>query len=95
MFSTFGYDELIKRDKLNLDMFWLKDRALTTPTVCHRTGSAPKSSRAWKPLWSVSAALRCGSLERIAAYQEGRVSQISQRLSAFPVSDRAPRGLPV
>ncbi len=27
-FKSFSYDELIKRDKLNLDIFWLKDEAL-------------------------------------------------------------------
>ena len=27
-FKAFTYDELIKRDKLNLDIFWLKDEAL-------------------------------------------------------------------
>jgi type I restriction enzyme M protein len=27
----FGYDELIKRDKLNLDIFWLKDASLDDP----------------------------------------------------------------
>ncbi len=27
-FKSFSYDELIKRDKLNLDIFWLKDDAL-------------------------------------------------------------------
>ena len=27
-FRPFSYDELIKRDKLNLDIFWLKDEAL-------------------------------------------------------------------
>ncbi len=27
-FKSFAYDELIKRDKLNLDIFWLKDDAL-------------------------------------------------------------------
>ncbi|MCC6210428.1 MAG: SAM-dependent DNA methyltransferase [Burkholderiales bacterium] len=26
--SSFGYDDLSKRDKLNLDIFWLKDRSL-------------------------------------------------------------------
>jgi type I restriction enzyme M protein len=25
---SFGYDELLKRDKLNLDIFWLKDKSL-------------------------------------------------------------------
>ena len=27
-FKVFDYDELIKRDKVNLDIFWLKDESL-------------------------------------------------------------------
>jgi len=27
-FKSFTYDELMKRDKVNLDIFWLKDEAL-------------------------------------------------------------------
>ena len=27
-FKSFAYDELMKRDKVNLDIFWLKDEAL-------------------------------------------------------------------
>jgi type I restriction enzyme M protein len=27
-FKCFGYDDLIKRDKVNLDIFWLKDESL-------------------------------------------------------------------
>ena len=27
-FKAFGYDELLKRDKVNLDIFWLKDESL-------------------------------------------------------------------
>jgi type I restriction enzyme M protein len=27
-FRRFGYDELARRDKLNLDIFWLKDDSL-------------------------------------------------------------------
>ena len=27
-FRSFGYEELTKRDKLNLDIFWLKDESL-------------------------------------------------------------------
>ena len=27
-FKSFTYDELVKRDKVNLDIFWLKDEAL-------------------------------------------------------------------
>ena len=30
-FHRFGYDELAKRDKLNLDLFWLKDASATDP----------------------------------------------------------------
>jgi type I restriction enzyme M protein len=27
-FKSFSYDDLLKRDKLNLDIFWLKDESL-------------------------------------------------------------------
>ena len=27
-FHSFGYDDLVKRDKANLDIFWLKDESL-------------------------------------------------------------------
>jgi type I restriction enzyme M protein len=27
-FKTFAYDDLLKRDKINLDIFWLKDESL-------------------------------------------------------------------
>ena len=27
-FHSFGYEELLKRDKVNLDIFWLKDESL-------------------------------------------------------------------
>lgn len=30
-FHRYGYDELAKRDKLNLDLFWLKDASATDP----------------------------------------------------------------
>jgi type I restriction enzyme M protein len=30
-FRKFGYDEIAKRDKLNLDIFWLKDASATDP----------------------------------------------------------------
>ena len=30
-FCRFGYDDLVKRDKLNLDLFWLKDASATDP----------------------------------------------------------------
>ena len=30
-FRRFAYDDLAKRDKLNLDIFWLKDASVTDP----------------------------------------------------------------
>ena len=30
-FRRFAYGELVKRDKLNLDIFWLKDASLDDP----------------------------------------------------------------
>jgi type I restriction enzyme M protein len=33
-FRRFTHDELEKRDKLNLDIFWLKDASATDPIVC-------------------------------------------------------------
>jgi len=27
-FKSFGYEDLLKRDKLNIDIFWLKDESL-------------------------------------------------------------------
>jgi type I restriction enzyme M protein len=32
-FRRFSYDELIKRDKINLDIFWLKDDSLDDPDL--------------------------------------------------------------
>ena len=32
-FRRFGYDELVKRDKVNLDIFWLKDDSLDDPDL--------------------------------------------------------------
>lgn len=32
-FKSFSYDELIKLDKLNLDIFWLKDEALEESAI--------------------------------------------------------------
>src|SRR5438067_5065222 len=38
-FKSFAYEDLTKRDKLNLDIFWLKDRSLedsaNLPLHCH------------------------------------------------------------
>ena len=44
-FKAFGYDELTKRDKANLDVFWLKDDALEESANL----PAPKSSRRRSP----------------------------------------------
>ena len=32
-FRRFAYDDLVKRDKLNLDLFWLKDASATDPNT--------------------------------------------------------------
>jgi type I restriction enzyme M protein len=32
-FRGFAYDELVKRDKINLDIFWLKDDSLDDPDL--------------------------------------------------------------
>jgi type I restriction enzyme M protein len=45
-FRRFGYDQLIKRDKLNLDILWLKDASLDDPDSLPRP---TRSSRAWRP----------------------------------------------
>jgi hypothetical protein len=31
---SFDYEELINRDKVSLDIFWLKDRSSKTPKIC-------------------------------------------------------------
>ena len=46
---SFSYEELLKRDKVNLDLFWLKDESLETA----RTFPIPacwlwRSRRTWK-----------------------------------------------
>ena len=33
-FKPYSYDELIARDKVNLDIIWLRDPDSTTPTAC-------------------------------------------------------------
>jgi type I restriction enzyme M protein len=35
-FRRFDYDAITKRDKLNLDIFWLKDDSLDDPDYCRR-----------------------------------------------------------
>lgn len=30
----YSYDDALKRDKLSLDLFWLKDKSLTATTLC-------------------------------------------------------------
>jgi type I restriction enzyme M protein len=48
-FKSFTYEELTKRDKLNLDIFWLKDNALEESakprTLKQRWSSSPRSRR--------------------------------------------------
>ena len=42
---AFEYDELAKRDKLNLDLLWLRDRALEDSESWPGTGSAGRRDR--------------------------------------------------
>jgi hypothetical protein len=54
-FRRFAYADLVARDKVNLDIFWLKDDTSTTPTCCRRRRrSRRRSWRIWKPRWSGS-----------------------------------------
>ena len=34
-----GWQALLKRDKLSLDLFWIKDKSLTTPDIIAFTGT--------------------------------------------------------
>jgi type I restriction enzyme M protein len=45
----FSYDELAKRDKLNLDIFWIKDKSLKTQRTCRNPTNWPRASPAiWR-----------------------------------------------
>jgi type I restriction enzyme M protein len=35
-FKAFAVDELMQRDKVSLDLIWLRDESLETPTTCRR-----------------------------------------------------------
>jgi hypothetical protein len=54
-FKSFAYDDLLKRDKVNLDIFWLKDESLEesanlpAPEVIAR-----RSPKTCKPPWNNS-----------------------------------------
>ena len=43
-FKPFTYDEVVKRDKLNLDIFWLKDEAWKNPQTYPPARSSPATS---------------------------------------------------
>ena len=48
--KSFTYDELIARDKVNLDITWLRDESSRTSTTCPRPRSSPaRSSRTSPP----------------------------------------------
>ncbi len=47
-FKRYPLDALLARDKVNLDIFWLKDDSLDDPLCCrHQTRSQPRWWRAW------------------------------------------------
>ena len=43
-FKSFTYDDLMKRDKVNLDIFWLKDEALEESANLPAPRSSPPTS---------------------------------------------------
>jgi type I restriction enzyme M protein len=54
-FRAFGYDELVARDKANLEIFWLKDKSLEgADNLQPPTLSRPRSRRTLRPPWSRS-----------------------------------------
>ena len=58
-FRRFSVSDLLARDKLNLDVFWLKDDTLDDPDLLPRPMRwPPRSSKAWKRRWNGSAASR-------------------------------------
>ena len=52
----YDYEDLLKRDKLSLDLFWIKDKSLTDTedSLPPPTSSLPKSRTTWKRRWSNS-----------------------------------------
>ena len=67
-FKAFAYDELIKRDKLNLDIFWLKDDALEDSANLPRQTSLPaRSPTTLKRHWNNSAKLRKTLKRKVSA----------------------------
>ena len=56
--GAFTYDELIARDKVNLDIFWLRDESLEdTANLPDPDVLARRSSKTCRPRWSSSARL--------------------------------------
>ncbi len=61
-----GWQALLKRDKLSLDLFWIKDKSLTTPDIIAFTSTpfglnhAKFRNVVWKPSlqWKVSFSAR-------------------------------------
>jgi type I restriction-modification system DNA methylase subunit len=52
-FRCFRYEELLKRDKLSLDLFWLRDESLEgTDKLLPPARSQPASSKTCKTHWS-------------------------------------------
>ncbi len=47
-FKAFDYNDLIKSDKINLDIFWLKDDALEKSALRHRKLAEPRWLRRGK-----------------------------------------------
>ena len=64
-FKRFAYDDLVKRDKVNLDIFWLKDDSLEDSAIFPRqTSSPPRSWKTFRRVWNSSAKLPANWAER-------------------------------
>jgi hypothetical protein len=59
-FRRYAYADLVARDRVNLDIFWLKDDALDDPDLFAAAGGSRRrrSWRTWRPRWSASAVRR-------------------------------------
>jgi type I restriction enzyme M protein len=63
---TYSYEDLLKRDKLSLDLFWLKDKSLTDidalpPPDVLATEIADDLEAAFQQFSKIAARLRAGS----------------------------------
>jgi type I restriction enzyme M protein len=88
--KSFTYEELLKRDKVNLDLFWLKDDSLEDsanlpdPMCLHW-----RSSRTSKPRWSSSR--RFGGFEEVVFVMPGILTMLRESRHRQPRSETRAR----